>query len=322
MMISVTQVDSVGIKLEFNSGNIQRLRLKKLNNYIDSINGLNVIVKERFIGFGAVILEYHVYYKNETVGVVKTGAYKPDKSKIDNIYWIGVVVAGIKSYNEDMDEIKYNFLLTICSWCNDNNLHFRLSELDTDIDINCPYLNFYSMQIKKTPRTRFNPDDRPVYETTRYFQKKPKYKSYGIAALNYDKRVKEGLDDFISRHEMKFTLKKDDVISLESIRDKIINAYARYAVFHFEEISVKDQVMRIEFQIENSDIPKAGAYRRLIPQLEPYRIYPDINYIMDYISTLFFVKKYKMVIIDEKPIVTSLETNSSSFDFDEISKYL
>lgn len=29
-----------------------------------------------------------------------------------------------------------------------------------------------------------------------------------------------------------------------------------------------------------------------------------------------------MVIIDEKPIVTSLETNSSSFDFDEISKYL
>ena len=104
-MESRTHIDSVGIKLEFNSGNIQRLRLRKLNNYIDSINGLNVIVKERIIGYGAVILEYHVYYRNETVAVIKTGAYKPDKSKRDNIYWIGIVVAGLQSYDEKIDEI-------------------------------------------------------------------------------------------------------------------------------------------------------------------------------------------------------------------------
>lgn len=317
-MESRTHIDSVGIKLEFNNGNIQRLRLRKLNNYIDSINGLNVIVKERIIGYGAVILEYHVYYRNETVAVIKTGAYKPDKSKRDNIYWIGIVVAGLQSYDEKIDEIKYNFLLTVCSWCNDNKLAFRLSELDSDIDVPCSYLNFYSLQIKKAPRTSFSPIEDQIYGTTRYFQKKPKYKSYGIAALDYDKQVKEGLDDIISRHEMKFTFKKDDVVSLDSIRNKIINAYSRYAVFQFDDLRVKDQVMRIELQIENSDTHKARAYRRLVAQLEAYRFYPDINYIMDYIATLFSVRNYKMTIAEAEPVVKSHETYSSSFDFDNL----
>lgn len=317
-MESRTHVDSVGIKLELNSGNQQRQRLKELNSYINSINGLNVIIKERVTGFGAVILDYHIYYKNETVGVIKTGAYKPDKSKEENIYWVGLVVAGLQSYNEIMDEVKYNFLLTVCSWCTDKRIPFRLCELDTNIDIDCPYINFYSIQIKKAPRSNFNPSDEQFFDSTRYFQKKPRYKSYATAALDYDKQLKEGLNDFVSRHEVKFSFKKEDVVSFESIRDKILSGYGRYAVFYFEDIRVKDQVMRAEFQIENSNSSKAREYRRLVTQLEDFRLYPNIDFIMNYIVTLFNIKNYKMVIADEENHSSNLVNYNQPFDFDAI----
>lgn len=71
-----TEIDSIGLKCEFNRASVQRDKLSGLKSYINSIVGLSVIPKERIIGYGATILEYYVYYKNITIAIIKTGAYR------------------------------------------------------------------------------------------------------------------------------------------------------------------------------------------------------------------------------------------------------
>ena len=83
-----TEIDSIGLKCEFNRASVQRDKLSGLKSYINSIVGLSVIPKERIIGYGATILEYYVYYKNITIAIIKTGAYRANKSIEENTYYI------------------------------------------------------------------------------------------------------------------------------------------------------------------------------------------------------------------------------------------
>ena len=204
-----TEIDSIGLKCEFNRASVQRDKLSGLKSYINSIVGLSVIPKERIIGYGATILEYYVYYKNITIAIIKTGAYRANKSIEENTYYINIVSAGLKSYDDCIDEIKYSFLLTICSWFNDNRVNFSIRELDCNIDANCCYINFHVMQIRSSPNRRFNANEEQMFTTTRYLQRKSKYKSTATSALYYDKQVKENLDEELSRCELKFVLKKN-----------------------------------------------------------------------------------------------------------------
>ena len=296
-MINSTQIDSLGIKLEFNSSPKQRDTLNKLRSYISSIYGLSVIHKERSIDYGLPIFEYHVYYKNVIVGVIKTGAYRPDKSLDVNVYYINIVCAGLKSYNNVIDEIKENFLFTICSWCNDKRIIFGLRELDCDIDVSCPFENLYSMMIKKAPKTKYYPNEQQMYDSTTYMQGKTKYRTMGVSALYYDKQIKENLAEPISRHELKFKFKKDEAYNLDAIYNKIVNTYERFAVFYFEDLRIKEQLISIQNSIESSNIPnKAREYKKLMPQLNIYRIYPDISYIINFLNRLLTVRNYKMII--------------------------
>ena len=113
-----TEIDSIGLKCEFNRAITQRDVLSGLKSYINSIVGLSVIPKERIIGYGATILEYYVYYKNITIAIIKTGAYRANKSIEGNTYYINIVSAGLRSYDDYSDEIKHGFLLSVCSWFN------------------------------------------------------------------------------------------------------------------------------------------------------------------------------------------------------------
>ena len=54
-----TEIDSIGLKCEFNRASVQRDKLSGLRAYINSIVGLSVIPKERIIGYGATILEWN-----------------------------------------------------------------------------------------------------------------------------------------------------------------------------------------------------------------------------------------------------------------------
>ena len=311
-----TEIDSIGLKCEFNRASVQRDKLSGLKSYINSIVVLSVIPKERIIGYGATILEYYVYYKNITIAIIKTGAYRANKSIEENTYYINIVSAGLKSYDDCIDEIKDSFLLTICSWFNDNRVNFSIRELDCNIDANCSYINFHVMQVRSSPNRRFNANEEQMFTTTRYLQRKSKYKSTATSALYYDKQVKENLDEELSRCEFKFIFKKEHTISMDSLYKKISNGFNRYAVYYFNDLRLKEYVLLAQKQVELYVPNKARGYDNITKQIELYRLYPNINYIMSYINRLYTIRNYKMIIQDKDFIDLPIDTTNRLSGFE------
>ena len=311
-----TEIDSIGLKCEFNRASVQRDKLSGLKSYINSIVGLSVIPKERIIGYGATILEHYVYYKNITIAIIKTGAYRANKSIEENTYYINIVSAGLKSYDDCIDEIKYSFLLTICSWFNDNRVNFSIRELDCNIDANCSYINFHVMQVRSSPNRRFNANDEQMFTTTRYLQRKSKYRSTATSALYYDKQVKENLDEELSRCEVRFIFKKEHTISMDSLYKKISNGFNRYAVYYFSNLKLKEDVLLAQKQVELYVPNKARGYDNITKQIEQYRLYPNINYIMSYINRLYTIRNYKMIIQDKDFIDLPIDTTNRLSGFE------
>mgnify|MGYP003418284416 FL=1 len=311
-----TEIDSIGLKCEFNRASVQRDKLSGLKSYINSIVGLSVIPKERIIGYGATILEYYVYYKNITIAIIKTGAYRANKSIEENTYYINIVSAGLKSYDDCIDEIKHGFLLSVCSWFNTKRIVFTIRELDCNIDANCSYINFHVMQVRSSPNRRFNANEEQMFTTTRYLQRKSKYKSTATSALYYDKQVKENLDEELSRCEFKFVLKKEHTISMDSLYKKISNGFNRYAVYYFSNLKLKEDVIRAQNQIEAYGVNKARAYDNITKQIDLYRLYPNIDYIISYIERLFTIRNYKMIIQDKDFIDLPIDTTNRLSGFE------
>ena len=311
-----TEIDSIGLKCEFNRASVQRDKLSGLRAYINSIVGLSVIPKERIIGYGATILEYYVYYKNITIAIIKTGAYRANKSIEENTYYINIVSAGLKSYDDCIDEIKDSFLLTICSWFNDNRVNFSIRELDCNIDANCSYINFHVMQVRSSPNRRFNANEEQMFTTTRYLQRKSKYKSTATSALFYDKQIKENLDEELSRCEFKFIFKKKHTISMDSLYKKISNVFNRYAVYYFNDLRLKEYVLLAQKQVELCVPNKARGYDNITKQIEQYRLYPNIKYIMSYIKRLYTIRNYKMIIQDKDFIDLPIDTTNRLSGFE------
>lgn len=314
-----TQIDSIGLKCEFYSASIQRAKLDGLRTYINSIVGLSVIPKERVSGYGSFNIEYYIYYKNHTIAKITTGAYRVNRSIEENTYYINIICAGLKSYNDYTDEIKDSFLLTICSWLNIKKIAFTIRELDCNIDAYCSYDNFYVMQVRSSPNRKFNANEEQMFTTTKYLQRKSKYKSSATSALFYDKQLKENLDEQISRCEIKFILKKEHSSSTGSIYNKISNGFNRYAIYYFSDLRVKEDVIRVQEQVELYTVSKARGYDNITKQIEHYRLYPNMDYIMGYIERLFTIRNYKMIIKEDDmdlPIDTTSRFSGFEGTFD------
>lgn len=310
-----TEIDSVGVRAEFKSAPMQRDVLNRLKCYVGSIVGLEVIAKEKMFGNGGKRVDYFVYYKNITLASIKTGAY----GRGNTTYFLNVVCAGLKSYDDFIDELRYDLLLSICSWFNDHRVVFRFRELDCNIDAACPYENFHVIQTKRAPRGKYNSSEEQVYTTTHYMQKKTKYRSTGTSALFYDKQAKEALYEPTSRFELKLLLREEHTKDISTLHKRIVSMFNRYAVFYFENLNVKNELMVIHNHIESSSISnKAIEYKKLILQLNNYRLYPNIDYIMGFIQRLYTIRNFKMIISNIESKNEVIDLINSSFDSNKI----
>lgn len=99
--------------------------------------------------------------------------------------------------------------------------------------------------------------------------------------------------------------------------------FDRYAVFYFENLNVKNELMVIQNHIESSNISnKAIEYKKLILQLNNYRLYPNIDYIMGFIQRLYTIRNFKMVVRHESSENMSIDKTSVPFNFDEECSFL
>lgn len=320
-----TQVDSVGIKIVTDNSVRQRDILTKLKKYISSINPrISVISKNRLNGESRLSIDYLVMLdgKNVLAKIIAGASPSNDGTR----YYINIVCAGVKSYDDEIDDIKDMFLITIVSWCNDKKISFNIRELDCNIDVNCPFENLHVIQVKRLPKNRFGVEEEQMYKKTIYLQKKRKNNSTTPSALYYDKQHKEGLDEGISRFELKLVFNKSDYINLDMLYSKIIKSFSRYAVYCFNDLNTKQQVINHQYNIEKINAPRSRVYNKLTKDLYAFQLHPDINYIINYIQRLYTVRGYKMILKDR--YIESNLNHSIAVDFDtsyadllNISKY-
>jgi hypothetical protein len=297
-MNTTTQVDTIGLKLEFNNSAMQRDVSRRLIQYIESISKrLRVIYKERFNAENRMTVDCLVILDGRIViAKIITGA---NSNKIGTIsYYLNLVIAGLKSYDEDIDDVKFEFLLTISSWYNDKRLNFTIRQLDCDIDVSCPFDNLHVMQYKWQSKNSYKVKEEQKYHTTKYLQKKRKYKPITLG-LSYDKQIKEDLDSVISRFELKLLLDKNNNKNSVNIYNKLLNSFGRYAVYCFKDLNLKDQFIYNQNLIENSSAEssqKQRMYHKLIKHFLHSQVNPDIDYILNYINMLYTVRRYKMIL--------------------------
>jgi len=310
-MEATTLIDSIGLKCEFKSNLKQREVLLKLKNHNNGLHqNINMIAKEKVKSNGTFLgIYYLVMYKNIELAEIHTGA-APRKDGIT--FYINIVFAGLASYIEKKDFLRYEVLLSTCSWLNDKKIAFSIKELDVSMDLLCPFIYAHVMQLKKAPNTSNKTKNLYRGEST-YLQDKKKGYSYTTSAILYDKQKKEGLPYYISRFEVRFLFQKDERNELLKLQEKVTKGFEKYGFFYFEELLLKNAVMRHQEFIEKSGKPRARQYRQLVKQIEEFKLKPDLEYVMDYIYGLYSIKDYKMKPFKEKMAIETFKDSNFQF---------
>jgi hypothetical protein len=237
---------------------------------------------------GQVNRVFFIYYNNTYIASISTGIYTTyDKNMIaTNIYYISTKFAGLKRYNELVDNASLDCLFRICAFFNSHNLVFKVTQLDIAIDINTKFENVLAVCTKRTPNTQyFSLSEQQKFEQTRYVENIAYDKLHKVSkhAYTYDKAFKEGLDFDLTRFELSLNPKffSKNALNIENIA----KALDRYHVMYFpttKEKQTKINEYESYTNFRSRDIKKIG--------FEAYRLYPDLIYINEFLSWMFNIE--------------------------------
>ena len=311
-----TIIDSLGIRIECSSPYEQREILSKLLEYAgDSnlsyfVNYIDHVINSMT---GAINREYFIYSHSKTLASITTMSYQAGKKRGKTVYYVKVIWAGIKSYNEFTDNMSLICMLSMTSWLRANKIDFRLSELDLGIDVERYFEHVSVLPVKRVPNVKYyNPDDVQKYVgQTAWIEKINIKRKDHVAsrAYTYDKQHKEDLKDEVTRFELKLQtgfFNNSKLDNFYSVVLAIYNALDRYAVLYFEDINVKHYIEQQYMDIVGSDIKNKSRKIKGL-ELDPYRLYPDTKFIEQFLSTVLYTKDFHTNMGEEWFVDSTLE---------------
>jgi len=284
-----TEIDTVKIQLDFNNQEQQHTVHSNLIDYISKYYFVNYkdFTNEITRQINRV---FFVYYNNTYIASISTGIYTTyDRNHRPNsIYYISIKLAGLKRYNEVIDNASSDCLFRVCAFCNSNELVFKMTQLDIALDINAKFNNVLTVCTKRTPNTQyFSLSEQQVFKQTRYVEDIARDRLHKVSkhAYTYDKAYKEGLDYSLTRFELslnpKFFGKNGANI------DAIAKALDRYHVMYYPTIKEKtNKINEYEsfINFRSRDIKRIG--------FEAYRVYPNLMYINEFLYWMFNVELF------------------------------
>lgn len=303
-----TVIDSLGIRIECSSSYEQREILSRLLGYTSGSNPSYFInYKDHVINpfTGAFSREYFIYSHSKTLASITTMSYQAGKKRSKTIYYVKVIWAGIKNYNEFTDNLSLLCMLSMTSWLRDNRIDFMLSELDLALDVDRCFENISVLPIKRVPNVKYYmPNDNQKYKgETAWIEKINVKRKDNVAsrAYIYDKQHKEDLDTVVTRFELKLQtgfFNNHKINNFNSMLLAIYNALDRYAVMYFEDVNAKHYIEQQYIDIIDSNIKyKSRKIRGL--ELDQYRLYPDTKFIKEFLSTILFTRDFHTNMVEE-----------------------
>jgi len=228
---------------------------------------------------------FFVYYKGTYICSISTGMYTTyDKNKLPNdVYYISIKLAGLKRYNDAVDNASSDCLFRLCNLFNSKDFIFRITQLDIAIDINAKFNKVLAVCTKRTPNTAYySLSEQQIFEETRYVENIAYNRRHKVSkhAYTYDKAHKEGLSYDLTRFELSLNPKFFSKNGLNI--DSIAKALDRYHVMYFPTIKEKNSKIDTYESCKNfrfRDVKKIG--------FEPYRLYPNLDYINKFLLRMF-----------------------------------
>lgn len=294
-----TYIDTIGIQVDLDCNKKQKEILSSIYIHLQKNSMLYIEYEDKIVNIGTkriINREYYIRFKGKTFASIRTGSFRTGsyhKNDFQDMFYINITFAGLKSYNELLDEVSIATLFHVVGYLNTREIKFKLTELDIAIDTRCAFENILVLCVKKSSRTKyFTLTDRQPRVGTTYIERidQKKLNSAYYRAYSYDKRKKEEevrknyLEYDITRFELKIQNRYFHKYGFDL--NVIDNVLDKYYVMYFEEVNVKinklQQLRALETRklrdIRTSDYERIG--------LENYRIDPDMRYISGFIESL------------------------------------
>lgn len=281
-----TTIDTVGIRIECDNPDNQRELLLDLQEFVSDNNTVNLSTHDI-----QDTKPYHrassIYCRGTTIATIETGSYRAGTAVngYRTIYCISITFAGLKRYDDILDQVAYNLLTGICYYLNVHGIAYKLTELDVCIDVECPFKHVMAVCTQKYPKTDYySPMDVQHYDATAYIERLSKEQMDNVVcrAYLYDKTYKEKLDRNITRFELKFQHRFFQRHGFDF--KAILKALERYHVMYFNDPRQK-QVKAAEYN--NDAAIRHREVKRV--QFDKYRLLPDVAYLADF---LFRIRPY------------------------------
>jgi len=283
-----TQLDTVSIQVDFDTDIEQRDLLHSLIGYTQSL-GLYINTKDYSINPTLIRKEHFIYANNITVASITTGGFRAGSYTGNGYkmqYYVSIKFAGLKSYNELFDQTSKEVLLRVCAFLNSRGITFKLTELDVCIDMECSYKHVTAICTRKSPKTNYyDIGEHQAYDGTTYIEKiaSCKLDRAVLRTYIYDKSAKENLPYPVTRFEIKLQPKYFNRYGFET--SSIAKAFDRYYLMYFASLKEKQSITDAYNQypyVRRREIRKLG--------LDKYRVYPNMEYINQFINQLLTIK--------------------------------
>lgn len=306
-----TYIDTIGIQVDLDSDKKQRKLVNELYFYLKTDSKLYIEQEDNIVTNGrrtVINSEYSIRFKGKTLATMRTGSFRSGsyaRNDFKDMFYINLTFAGLKSYNDSLDEIATSTLFKVVGYLNTRIIGFKLTELDIAIDSRCKFEHILALCVKKSSRTKyFTLADRQPHHGTTYIERidQKKLNSAYYRAYSYDKRKKERevkkhyLNYDITRFELKiqnryFHKYGFDLNVIEKVLDK-------YYVMYFKNVNVKEDKLQQLKTLEKKKLRdiRARDYEKL--EFDDYRIIPDIRYISSFIELL--LNTYEEIEEDDK----------------------
>ncbi len=307
---TTTQIDTVGIQVDCDSSYQQHERIDEIVSFILATPYLYYKFKDTLIGERKIYRTHYIYCSGTILATIDTGSFQTLVNRhLITKYYIRILFAGLKSYNDINDKGSYEGLMRLCAFLNGTKqqrrrggrIPFKIKELDCCIDVHCSFNNVWAICVKRAGRTKYyNANDSQAYLNTYYIEKIASNKRSNAVqrAYVYDKQHKEDLVEPISRFEVK--LQSNYFINHGFNLNSIKKALNRYYFMYFDDLNVKyqkmanyhqNEVMELQEKMKLKEQRKTVVRSREINKLklDPYRLYFDTEYIESLIDDMYSI---------------------------------
>ena len=260
-IVGKTVIDTLGIRIECNSVYEQRELLNNLLQYISTNHSFYVDYKDTIINpmTGSFNREYLIYGSSKLLASITTMSFQVGKDRKQTVYFIKIVWAGIKKYNE-FDKLSLVCILSICSWLNSLGIILRICELDVAVDIKSFSENLLVLPINRVPNVSYyTPNEEQPFTETTYIEKINVKRKDNLSSRSYlySKNEKEKLEDeIITRFEvaLKTAFFTNKSTSFYELLQSIYKTLDRYAILRFKNKNERNSIIQEYNHVINSDI--------------------------------------------------------------------